>query len=333
MVELCGQLTDSSTDADGRGVTTQLTLTAHGPEDLLGAVPFLLGFHPRESLVVAVMATTTVSAVARVDLVDAAVPGRALLLLEPLLRQLPAGCRAAIIGYGDDAGLVQEVVVRASDELPVEHFARLSVCRGRWWHVESPDDARTYDPSATQIAADATYHGIAARPGRDDLEALFSATSRSLTAATLGAAVARLDRLSPESARRRLGVLLDRQLAAEEVHLSARQTADLLVLLDVAPARDAFWLRLNSDSGPRLMDVWLHVARRAPRDLAQGPICAAGIAAWQGNTGALVTIALERADTIEGWHPLYDLLTQIHRQALPPSALDEIRAAILEACA
>jgi hypothetical protein len=39
-------------------------------------------------------------------------------------------------------------------------------------------------------------------------------------------------------------------------------------------------------------------------------------------------VALERADRIGGWHPLWDLLTRIHGLALPPSALDEIQSAM-----
>jgi hypothetical protein len=311
-------------------VTTNLVLRAHGPEDLLGAVPFLLGFHPRDSLVVAVVEGSSISAVARLDLADAAVPGLALQLLQPLLRQLGDDARAALVGYGEISDHVHEVVVRVAEELPVQPLARIAVCGGCWWHVERPEEVEVYDPAATQIAAEAAYNGICARPARKDLETLFRRPARAhtLSVATLRAAVRRLDRLTPSSAQRRVGVLLDRQIAAGEVSLTARECADLLLLLDVPPARDAFWLRLNRTTGPLLMDVWLHVARRAPVDLSLGPVCAAGIAAWQGSTGALVTIALEQADAIGGWHPLYDLLAQIHHQALPPSALDEIVACL-----
>ncbi len=313
-----------------RGVTTNLVLRAHGPEDLLGAVPFLLGFHPRESLVLAVVEGSSISAVARVDLADAAVPGRPLQLLEPLLRQLGDDARAALVGYGEGSDHVQDVVVRVSEELPVEPLARIAVCGGFWWHVEAPEEVEVYDPAATQIAAEAAYNGISARPERADLETLFRRPARAhvLSAATLRAAARRLDRLTPGSAQRRVGFLLERQLAAGEVSLTARECADLLLLLDVPSARDTFWLRLNRSTGPLLMDVWLHVARRAPVDISLGPVCAAGIAAWQGATGALVTIALEQADGLGGWHPLYALLTQIHHQALPPSALDEIVACL-----
>jgi len=85
------------------------------------------------------------------------------------------------------------------------------------------------------------------------------------------------------------------------------------LLLEVPAARDAFWLRLGRETAAAFVDLWLYVAWRAPVDLSLGAVCAAGLAGWQSGTGALVTVALERADRIGGWHPLWDRLTRIHR--------------------
>lgn len=313
-------------------MTTTQTLTARGPEDLLGAVPFLLGFHPSDSLVVAVLESSRVSCVARLDLADASSPGVAPQLLAPFLGQVGPDARLAIVGYGDDAVVVPEVVARVAEELPVPHMARIAVSGGRWWHVDCPEEADLYDPSSSRIAAEAAYNGISARPDRKDIERLFDRPprTRQLSIGTLRAAVRRLDRLSPAAAQRRLAGVLDRQLEAGAVSLTARECADLLLLLDVAGARDAFWVRLNRQTGALLTDLWLYVARRCPMELSLGPVAAAGLSAWQGGTGALVTIALERGDRLGGWHPLHELLASIHAQALPPDALKEVVALLLE---
>lgn len=312
-------------------MSSALVLTARGPEDLLGAVPYLIGFHPRDSVVVLFVesSSSTIVAVVRVDLADAGVPGRAGVLLAPMLGQVGERCRAVFVGYGDDPDLVGDVVGGVAGEIGVEAAALVVVCGGFWWHLEAPEDRRVYDPAVSQIAAEATFQGITAVPERADLEAVFRGRGgRVLSVVTMRAAVARVEDLTPAAARLRLGVLLDRQLDAGQVILRPRDCAELLLLLDVAPARDAFWLRLNRTTGALLMDVWLEVARRAPVDLTLAPVCAAGLAAWQGNTGTLVTIALERADEIGGTHPLHDLLERIHGLALPPSALAEITACL-----
>ena len=82
------------------------TLTARGPEDLLAAVPVVLGFRPRDSLV---MLTFDARARfhARVDLpppaeVEAALPE----LVDALVSTVPGPRvgRVAFVSYSDDAG-------------------------------------------------------------------------------------------------------------------------------------------------------------------------------------------------------------------------------------
>ena len=234
----------------------------------------------------------------------------------------------ALVGYGDDPAEVPTVVRGVAAELPLPAFTELVVCRGRWWHVDRPEDVEPYDPAASRIAAEAAYNGLTARPTRSDLEGLFRRPSRvkRLPDAALKAAARRVDGMTPQAARLRLDSLLEAQLKGAPMTLTTRECAELLMLLDVPAARDGFWLRLGRDTASALVDLWLYVSWRAPVDLSLGAVCAAGLAGWQSGTGALVTVALERADGIGGWHPLWDLLTRIHGLALPPSALDEIQA-------
>jgi hypothetical protein len=51
-------------------MTENSILRISGPADLLGAVPYLLGFHPQESLVIIGLADRQVVVTARIDLVD-----------------------------------------------------------------------------------------------------------------------------------------------------------------------------------------------------------------------------------------------------------------------
>ncbi len=298
-------------------------------------MPYLLGFHPMESLVVAVVEDSSIACVARVDLRDAETPGLAATLLAPFLSQARAGARLALVGYSEDALGVSAVVRRVADDLSMDVFTELVVCDGMWWHVDSPEEAEPYDPSTSRIAAEAAYQGLAARPTRHDLEGLFLRPSHVtvLPEAALRAAGRRVARLSPRAARRRLDALLDARLANPSRSISTRECAEMLLLLDVPAARDAFWMKLGRETASALVDIWLHVSWRAPSEESLGAVCAVGLAGWQSSTGVLATVALERADRIGGWHPLWDLLTRIHQLALPPSALDEIQAAMRAQCA
>ena len=297
-------------------------------------MPYLLGFHPTDSVAVAVIEDSRIACVARIDLADARVPGRPALLLGPFLDRVGAGGRLALVGYGDDSDELPAVVRRVADELPLPAFTELVVCDGLWWHVDRPDEVEPYDPGASRIAAEAAYHGLTARPTRSDLEGLFHRPSRvkPLPEVALQAAERRVDRMTPHAARKRLDSLLEAQLQGMPMTLTTRECAELLMLLDLPAARDAFWLRLGRETASALVDLWLYVSWRTPVDLSLGAVCAAGLAGWQSGTGALVTVALERADRIGGWHPLWDLLTRIHGLALPPSALVEIQAAMAMEC-
>src|SRR5262245_62608422 len=53
-----------------RAVDDASVLRVRNPGDLIEAIPYLLGFHPRDSLVIVGLAGTRVSITARVDLDD-----------------------------------------------------------------------------------------------------------------------------------------------------------------------------------------------------------------------------------------------------------------------
>lgn len=313
----------------------ETVLTARGPAELLGAVPYLLGFHPQDSVVAAVVEDGSIACVARIDLRDAAVSGRAAMLLHPFLSQAGDGASLALVAYGDDGDQVEGVIAEVAGELPVPTFAALVVSCGRWWFVGQSEESEPYEPGSSLIAAEAAYRGLTARPTRADLEQVFRPPRnvRPLSKGSLLAAARRVDDLTPARARRRLGSLLDGRVVDPGAQLATRDCADVLMLLDVPAARDAFWFRLGRENADVFVDLFLQVAWRAPADLSLGAVCAAGLSAWQGGTGALVSVALERADQLGGRHPLHELLVDIHGYAVPPSALDEIRAALLAECA
>jgi hypothetical protein len=82
-------------------VTTTRSLHLAGPVDLASAVPQLLGFTPTESLVLAGLSGTTVTAITRVDLGAIALPG----VLAGLFRAIRRAASSEVIAivYTDTA--------------------------------------------------------------------------------------------------------------------------------------------------------------------------------------------------------------------------------------
>jgi hypothetical protein len=156
-------------------------LRLSSPTDLLAAVPYLLGFHPSDSLVLVGIRDRQVAVVLRVDLPPAPAtgpppdPGELIgYLVDVLGRQGPV--RLVLVGYGP-AGRVDPFVTEvraafAACDLPV--LDALRVADGRYWSLtrREPSGAGEGVPFAvgtSPVAADATLAGLVALPDREAL--------------------------------------------------------------------------------------------------------------------------------------------------------------------
>lgn len=161
-----------------------------GPADLIELVPYLVGFHPADSVVAVAFEPPgqQVSLVLRADRAD-------LRSSEPLRRQLVAHLRRSgardvvfvVVAAGDDpdpvvgsplpdADLVSRLGEAAGAEgLPVADALHLG--GGRWWSYQCRDDGccpaegRPVAGRGSRVAAEATYAGLVALPDRSSLAA------------------------------------------------------------------------------------------------------------------------------------------------------------------
>jgi hypothetical protein len=136
--------------------TDRPRLAVRSPADLIAAVPYLLGFHPADSVVVIAMRGRRVVFAARADLPP---PGAdpqpaARHLAEVIARQEAAA--ATVVGYGP-ASRVTPAVDAVGDALTGTGLLVLDALRvtdGRWWSylcVEPgccPPDGRSPSPTA-----------------------------------------------------------------------------------------------------------------------------------------------------------------------------------------
>jgi hypothetical protein len=116
-------MTDTTRAADGASV-----LRVRNPGDLIEAIPYLLGFHPRDSLVIVGLAGARVSITARIDLDDlreAGMLGGTLRVLmngqstgaiAAIFAELAADLRAPELPYRD---LIHDLVLRVVNSFTV----------------------------------------------------------------------------------------------------------------------------------------------------------------------------------------------------------------------
>ena len=161
-------------------------LGIHGPADLSRPCPYLLGFHPKSSLVLVGLRESRLVVTARLDLVDVNVPGvlsdavaamhrgGAAQLVAAVYADRPAVAARRPVPWRSAAGALTDEAGRAGCEVldvllvarralvvVLVHRSRLLSARG----APLPDEV-------SEFCAAATYAGLVALPDRDALAAI-----------------------------------------------------------------------------------------------------------------------------------------------------------------
>jgi hypothetical protein len=174
-------------------------ITVRSCADLIASVPYLLGFHPSDSIVVIAIAGDRVRFVVRGDLPGAISPTQAARRLVALM--LRDSIHAiALIGYGPSTAVtpVAEALCEALRATDITTVDMLRVDKGRYWsYVCSnpsccPPEGTPFDLTTTCVGAAAVYAGRVALPGREAVAALVSPVTGEARAA-MTEATARAD--------------------------------------------------------------------------------------------------------------------------------------------
>lgn len=179
------------------------SLKVSSPAELISAVPFLIGFHPADSLTVVALRGPRVTFAVRMDLPEHDVPeeeARAAVhhLAAVVLQQQTEA--VTILGYGDEPRVTPALlrVSHAFRRAGVTVVDELRVADGRFWSYLCTDPAccpaegRPCEPADSRVATEATFAGAVALPSRealaarlapavgDDREAMLAATARAV---------------------------------------------------------------------------------------------------------------------------------------------------------
>ncbi|ROO60334.1 uncharacterized protein DUF4192 [Micromonospora sp. Llam0] len=305
--------------------------------DLIAAVPYLLGFPPEDSLVCVVVDDDRIRFLARLDLSVAAegpeLPEATSHLAELLARY---GQQAIILGYGtpDRVGPVAELLRAALLAANVELFDAIRVTDDRYYCLncdgECPPEGIAYNPSTSTLPAEATYEGIAPMPSRTALEDLIAPITgprrEAMRTASLAAfqrlhtmlfnsAATRADVTDGESSGSPAHVLQNGVEAVQQaIGVAARgellsddAAAWLTAVLTIPEVRDHAWRAIDGSEPHRRL--WIDVTRRAILEATAAPACLLAIAAYLGGDGALANIAVYRSLQAD---PGYSLARLLH---------------------
>ncbi|MGC4750461.1 DUF4192 domain-containing protein [Micromonospora sp. DT201] len=319
------------------------TLRLTSRDDIIVAVPYLLGFHPTDSLVCIALNDRRIQFVARLDLPE---PSALDDFAEPAAHTATLVAQYAptviLVGYGpaDRVAPATAALRTALHAIDVDVPEVLRVDDNHYWCLcGAPDcaDGVAYDPSASSVPAEAVYLGIAPLPDRDALQQLITPVS--------GPERTRM-RAATETALRRLaGMLADgRDPAASAgqqpspletvVHdgvTAVRQAYECAVRGDVLSDDDVAWLTAvlmvtevrdhawtTGDGSDEQRRLWIEVTRRAMPETSAAPACLLACTAYLSGDGALANIAIERALHADPDYRLAHLLGLALQAGVPP---------------
>lgn len=309
-------------------------LSLRSPDALLSALPYLLGFHPQESVVAVWLRDGRLLLTQRIDLPGADTP-------------LPAWVQAlwghAAARAADELVLVAvsghplpvPVIEAATEPAPAAGVRLRDVLRvqgDRWWSLLCedatccpPEGRRIRQAAADAVAAEFTGRGRAPMPARTDLVAQLAHDAG--WSADVAARIT-----APPRGRGEREAWRDRMLARLLDLLSRAEPLDADAVADVASGladirvRDTLlWdaTRWAEDDACRALDRLLECVRATPIGTVAPVATCAALVAWLLGDGARAQVALDRAQAADAGYSLALLLAASLRAGLPPSAWRE----------
>ncbi|MGE5286074.1 MAG: DUF4192 domain-containing protein [Micromonosporaceae bacterium] len=329
----------------------QIPVKIGSPEEVVAAIPYLLGFHPTRSLVVigARPPRDRVHVSFRYDLLDPPEDGYAREIArhaaEVLVNQQITV--AIVAGYGPGALVtpIAEEFRRHLTNAGVELREMLRVEDGRFWSYLCADpgccpaEGVPFDVSISPVAAQMTLAGNVTLPDRAALEKtlapLDGVARTSMRQATMRAEnrAAAMVAEAARSGRRRREILrpvVDEGLRAVSLAIGTyrggeRITSDdeiawLTITLADLRVRDDAWARMDPAYADAHQRLWTDVICRAEPRYVPAPACLLAFTAWQSGNGALANIAIARALESDPGYTMARLLAEAVGGGLPPSA-------------
>ena len=310
--------------------TPPARLRVSQPADFVAVVPYLVGFHPRESVVALLFRDRRVLVSVRVDLPPPELARRLSADLQRVVDRHGVE-EVVLVGYADDPAGGRQVLGSLLAAPPARVRDALLVAAGRWWSLTCrdgccPAEGTRHDPAGHPLAAEAVFAGLAPVQDRSVLrEQVAGPPTREQWRL--------LERLAPlHDQVRGLGTTGAARLMAVTVRRcldGAAPLADADALLLTALAhelvvRDVAWALMSRRDSDDHVRLWGRVVARAPDPFALGPLGLLGAAAWIAGQGALQNCCVERLERLDPAYTLTGVLSGISERALPPAAWEEM---------
>lgn len=333
------------------------------PGELLAGLPFLMGFHPRDSLIVVAFGGPSGRRIGLTQRIDLPPPEHAVAVCAALagnvLTARPHAAAVLLVGAGPPeavaapprAELVEAATAAIEDAgVPVRMRTwAASTAAGAPWACYDECGCRGLlpGPDATPLAATAVAAGVVVHADRAELERLVAPVpaevlrrrerllARAVDAvlqAGGGDGAPPLDPPLPGPGDTQAGTaVVDAALAdtaSGRLHLDDGRVLALAVALTDPLVRDAALVRCATPGAERAEQLWAALTREMPDPEAAEPAALLAACAMLRGDGALAGIALDRAERAWPGHRLTGLLRAAWQAGMRPSQVRECLATV-----
>ena len=307
-------------------------LKVRRPDELLAIIPYLVGFHPDESIVAVFTRSGRVVLAARIDLPPESAGDELAAQIDYLANRHEAS-ELALVAYSAASLPAHRLLTRLMDRLGRHKLVDvLYVGHGRWWSLTCAGDCcplngTPFDLSSHPVSAAAVFAGLGTRANRQELAAFVSGPPDTELPRLRGLAetlLTELEHLDDPSAAARLMASLVDTAVSDPGALNERHCLLLGLLVTDLRVRDLAWALISPDDAEEHVRLWGAVVAKAPPTRAAARLCLLGLAAWVCGAGALLNCCCERLAQVDPGYSLGRLLRDISAQALPPSLWQQI---------
>jgi hypothetical protein len=322
-------------------MTTHTATELTSPHDLLAAVPFMVGYHPKDSLVVMALKESKVAMAMRVDFPESENMASVSATIAGHLTRESAD-EAIIVGYlpSDDLDTDPMAVVRSIITLQGIAVKECIVVSGGRFRSNLCADAQCCPPEGNPVPeildSRVTAEQVAAGNPLPYLD--LDEMKRSIAALPVDKELVRIIKSIPEidyssedvtqlqragaNAINEMSIIFSKAQRIEDKNLIALV---LVRLLDLQ-VRDYAMGMTTTETSDQLWDMWRWLMRTAPVGYVAPVAVIFATMSYERGDGALAQRALDRAMVDSPGYQMAKLLRRTFAAGWPPSAFTQMRA-------
>lgn len=314
------------------------------PGSLIAAIPAVLGFVPKKSIVLVTVEKGRLGAVMRADLsadlidhVDRLAGAAASAGAESVIIVIVDDDSALCPMCKDDHGRLCDAIGGAlaghQIEVSAAHVVDVIGVGGTWHRIDGvADSGPVEDPESSPLAAAAVLDGRRLYCRREDLQDLIAVTDLARTAALAEIIAARSEKRETELRADANGrrcrdftvALASAAGIAAGTGLDDTTIADLACAMTDGAVRDMLYALVVGDDSGALENLWAELSRTLPDPWRAESLAMAAFWAYARGDGPLAGIALEAALAVNPAHRMARLLDAALQAGMHPTKIREL---------